>query len=146
GGREEAGLVAVQNDRSAFLMTLATGIDGNEVRLIQSFNGDSRQIAASPMDGDTVFLKIAGDYLAHDFLFSTDGKTWTSLADNVDVTALSPAAIDGYNYTGIYLGLYASSNGIESENFADFEFFDYEPTSRSRDAWYERQVANERNY
>ncbi|MBU2675603.1 MAG: hypothetical protein KJP16_00880, partial [Gammaproteobacteria bacterium] len=145
GGREEAGLVAVQNDRSAFLMTLATGIDGNEVRLIQSFNGDSRHIAAMPIAGDMVFLKIAGDYLMHDFLFSTDGKTWTSLADNVDITALSPAVIDGYNYTGVYLGLYASSNGAESINYADFDYFYYEPTSQSRDAWFERQVANEKD-
>ncbi len=31
-----------------------------------------------------------------------DGESWSSQASKVDVTALSPAVIDGYNYTGVY--------------------------------------------
>jgi alpha-N-arabinofuranosidase len=129
-GREEAGLIAIQNDRSAFLMTLSAGPEGNMLRLVQSLHGESQQLAAAPVDDNVVFLKIAGDYLSY---------------GSVDVTALSPAAIDGYNYTGVYLGLYATSNGTETHNHADFDFFSYEPTARSRDDWFERQVANENN-
>jgi len=140
--QEEAGIVAIQNDRSAFLMTLAAGSDGNVIRVMQSRHGESTQLAAVPYDGDTVFLRISGDYLRYNFQFSADGKDWTSLAGDVDGTALSPAVIDGYNYTGVYVGLYATSNGVESENFADFDFFNYEPTAKSRDDWFRRQAAN----
>jgi len=141
--QEEAGLVAIQNDRSAVLMTLAAGPDGNTIALTQSRHGESEQLATAPFDGDAVFLRIVGDYLRFDFRFSADGETWTSLAGDVDVTALSPAAIDGYNYTGAYIGLYASANGSSSKNFADFDHFNYQPTSDSRDDWFNRQAAND---
>ncbi|MGI9237335.1 MAG: glycoside hydrolase family 43 protein [Woeseiaceae bacterium] len=138
--REEAGLVAIQNDRSAFTMTVAAGDEGATIRLTQSLHGETNVIASKPFSGDTVFLRIIGDYLNYDFQFSVDGDAWTSLAGSVDVTALSPAEIDGYNYTGIYLGLYGSANGHDSGNSADFEFFNYEPTAASRDDWFHRQI------
>jgi len=141
-GEEEGGIVAIQNDSSVFLMTLSAAKDGNEVRLTQSLNGESTQLAAAPYNNDTVFLKVTGNYLAYRFQYSADGKTWTTLGKDVDGTALSPAAIDGYNYTGVYLGLYASSNGMPGGNHADFEFFDYKPTAESRDDWFHRQAAD----
>lgn len=52
---------------------------------------------------------------------------------------LSPAVIEGYNYTGAYVGLYASSNGAATDNHADFQFFRYRPMGESRDHWYHRQ-------
>jgi len=140
---EEAGLVVIQNDRSAVLMTLAAGPEGNRLRLSQSLNGESEQLASAPYNGGSVFLKVRGDYLTYRFLYSVDGETWTTLGGDIDGTALSPAAIDGYNYTGVYVGLYATSNGARSGNTADFDFFDYEPTARSRDAWFQRQSAHE---
>ncbi len=143
--REEAGLIAIQNDRSAFLLTLAAGPEGNAILLVQSRQGERRQLAAADYEGDSVYLRITGDYLDYDFQFSADGKTWRSLAGSVDVTALSPAAIEGYNYTGVYLGLYATARGAGSRNYADFDFFRYEPTAESRDDWFMRQLARERD-
>ncbi len=146
GAEEEAGLIAIQNDRSAFLMTMAAGSEGNVIRLTQSQNGKPQMLADLPFDGDTVYMRITGDYLSFDFQISADGESWTSVAAEVDVTALSPAVIGGYNYTGVYLGLYATSNGTKTVNHADFDFFSYEPTASSRDAWFERQAANERSH
>jgi len=107
---------------------------------VQSLHGAATLLAAAPYEGDAVFFRITGDYLSYDFQFSADGETWTSLAGAVDVTALSPAMINGYNYTGVYLGLYATSNGAETDNHAHFDFFNYEPTAESHDAWFERQL------
>ncbi|MBT8065601.1 MAG: glycoside hydrolase family 43 protein [Gammaproteobacteria bacterium] len=141
--KEEAGLVAIQNDRSAFLLTMMAGSEANTIRLTKSLHGKSTLLAEAPLNGNAVYLRIAGDYLHYDFQFSTDGNAWTSLAGDVDVTSLSPAVIEGYNYTGVYLGLYATSNGIDTDNYADFDFFNYEPTAKSRDGWFERQLGNE---
>ena len=141
--KEEAGLVAIQNDRSAFLLTMMAGSEANTIRLTKSLHGKSTLLAEAPLNGNAVYLRIAGDYLHYDFQFSTDGNAWTSLAGDVDVTSLSPAVIEGYNYTGVYLGLYATSNGIATDNYADFDFFNYEPTAKSRDGWFERQLGNE---
>ena len=88
-------------------------------------------------------LRITGDYLNFDFQYSADGRSWTSIAGAVDLTPLSPAVIEGYNYTGLYLGLYATSNGRESQNHAQFDFFKYESTARSRDHWFDRQASSD---
>ena len=116
------------------------------LQLTQSLHGESKQLAIAPYDNDSVFLKVNGNYLSYRFQYSADGKTWTTLGADIDGTALSPAVIDGYNYTGVYLGLYASSNGMASGNHADFEFFNYEPTAESRDDWFYRQLSNAKNH
>lgn len=60
-----------------------------------------------------------------------------------DPAAQSPAVIDGYNYTGVYLGLYATSKGAPTQIYADFDFFTHEPTAISRDDWFHRQASDE---
>lgn len=52
-GQEEAGLIAIQNDLSVFLMAGGGGTRG--------------QLVAGPIEGDAVFLKITGGYLSYDF-------------------------------------------------------------------------------
>ena len=59
--------------------------------------------------------------------------------ENVDITSLSPAVIDAFNYTGIYLGVYASGNGHDNGGIAAFDYFNYQPDDASRDDWYTRQ-------
>lgn len=139
---EEAGLVVIQNDRSAVMLTMADGLGGNTLQLTQSLNGKSKRLADVAYDRNSVFLRVTGDYLSYGFQYSLDGESWTSLG-HIDGTALSPAQIDGYNYTGVYVGLYATSNGQRTRNYADFDFFNYAPTARSRDDWFRRQVGNE---
>ena len=39
--------------------------------------------------------------LDYGFSFSADGRDWRVLAENVDGVLLSPAVIEGYNYTGV---------------------------------------------
>lgn len=145
-GQEESGLIAIQNDRSAIAMTMTGGSDSNELRLTQFLQGESKQLATVPYDHDSVLLKVSGDYLSYRFQYSADGKMWNTLGQDVDGTALSPAAIDGYNYTGVFIGLYATSNGSATGNFSIFDFFNYEPTARSRDDWFNRQGANEQSH
>lgn len=142
---EEAGLVVIQNDRSAVMLTMADGLDGNTLQLTQSLNGKSKRLADVAYDRNSVFLRVTGDYLSYGFQYSLDGESWTSLG-HIDGTALSPAQIDGYNYTGVYVGLYATSNGQRTRNYADFDFFNYAPTARSRDDWFRRQVGNENDH
>jgi hypothetical protein len=86
---------------------------------------------------------VAGDYLEPGFYYSADGRAWRALKENVDGVPLSPAFLKGYNYTGVYVGLCASSNGTASENHADFEPFDYRPRGESKDDWFYRQEGHE---
>jgi alpha-N-arabinofuranosidase len=140
GANEEAGLVVIQNDQSAFLATLA-GADGGgaRLRLQQSLRGQTTTLAELPFEGNNVHLRVSGDYLDYRFAWSADGSAWHELGPAVDGSALSPATLGGFNYTGVYLGLYASSNGEASGNHADFDYFRYAPAAGDRDHWYQRQ-------
>ena len=146
GDEEEAGVVVMQNDRSAVFMTLSGGEDMNRIRVYRTFHGEVEELAAAGYGAQSVHLRVGGDYLELDFSYSADGETWTTLAEDVDATTLSPAVIHGYNYTGLYLGVFATSNGGESNNRAEYEHFRYTPRVESRDDWYRRQseVANRR--
>jgi alpha-N-arabinofuranosidase len=140
GAHEEAGILVIQNDRSAFLATLA-GSDGGsaQLRLQQIFQGQNKALAELPFEGDELYLRVSGDYLDYRFAWSGDGSNWQELGPPLDGSALSPAVLGGFNYTGVYLGLYASSNGKASDNHADFDFFHYAPAAVDRNDWYHRQ-------
>lgn len=138
---EEAGMLVIQNDRSAWGMTLGRGANGNRVRLFHAAHGDRRIIAEQTFGGDSIHLKVVGDYLNYGFYYSVDGQRWQPLREDVDGVSLSPAVLKGYNYTGVYVGIYASSNGLPTANFADFDSFHYQPTGTDRDAWYYKQQA-----
>jgi alpha-N-arabinofuranosidase len=141
---EEAGVVVIQNDRSAYALTLTRAADGgSRVSLYHTADGKITPIAESGLVGDTIHFKITGDYLDYGFHYSTDGTKWTVLSEDVDGVRLSPAVIEGYNYTGAYIGLYASSNGSATQSHADFDFFSYRATADARDHWYQRQRDHE---
>jgi alpha-N-arabinofuranosidase len=136
---EEVGLIVIQNDRSAFLATLRGGPGGNRLQLRQTLRGEVNTIAEQPVEAEGLYLRVTGDYLTYRFSWSRDGETWQGLGGDVDGAALSPAVLGGFNYTGVYLGLYASSNGAPGQNHADFDFFRYRPAANGRDDWFHRQ-------
>ena len=137
-------MTVIQNDKSAFLLTLHQ-IDGeHRIRLAQVLHDETGLLAETVVRDDAAYLKVTGDYLDYRFYYSTDGEEWHQVGDVVDGAALSPYFIDGFNYTGVYLGLYASANGNESENYADYEFFHYRSMEKTSDDWYHRQEAQRR--
>ena len=143
---EQAGLIVIQNDKSAYLLTMTASDAGNQLQLSQSLYGDVMALVEQPFDGDSIYLKVAGTYLDYGFYYSTDDENWHEIGKGVDGTALSPNFLRGYNYTGAYVGLYASANGKVSDNYADFESFQYTPTAETRDDWYYRQEARQNDH
>lgn len=143
---EEAGLIVIQNDKSAYRLTLLQHGAGKQLRLVQSLYDEESVLADRAYASDTVYLKVTADYLAYSFYFSMDGKSWSLLLADVDGTALSPSVLRGYNYTGAYIGLYASANGSASDNYADFARFSYESNPEKKDDWYYRQAAQQDSY
>ncbi len=132
-GDDEAGLVLMQNDRSVVSLTVRDGT----LRLLRLLNGDWSELGSAAVSGRAVDLKVRADYLAAEFLYRSPGGEWRTLANDVDLTSLSPTVIDGFNYTGVYIGLYATGNGRPG-GYADFDYLRYEPTAPSRDNWYFR--------
>ena len=142
-GSEEAGLTLMQNDRGVMLMTLSGTEDQRRLTLYRWHNGERAQLAQAAVEPGRIHLRIKGDYLRFGFDYSTNGQTWTPLASGVDGTFLSPSELEGFNYTGLYVGLYASSNGADSDNAAVFDEFRYAPRRGDRDHWFYRQSGDE---
>ena len=123
-GNEEAGMTVIQNDRSAYVMSLMDG----KIQLHHFFHGTDSLLASHSYKKSTVFWNISADYLDYDFSYSQDGKNWVLLFNNADGSKLSPES-SGWTYTGVYIGLYGSSNNSTSTNYADFDWFDYKGVS-----------------
>ncbi len=130
---DEAGLVLMQNDRSVVAFTVRDGV----LRLRRLLNGQWSDLSSATVTGQTIDLQVCADYLSAEFLYRLPGGDWKSLVAGVDLTSLSPAMIDGFNYTGVYIGLYATGNG-EAGAYADFDYLRYEPTAANRNDWYFR--------
>ena len=123
-GNEEAGITVIQNDRSAYVMSLMDG----KVQLHHFIHGTDSLLAGHTYEESMVFWNITADYLDYDFSYSKDGKRWVLLYNNADGSKLSPES-SGWTYTGVYVGLYGSSNNSSSTNYVDFDWFQYKGVS-----------------
>jgi alpha-N-arabinofuranosidase len=81
-------------------------------------------IAEKQISIEKMYLKIEALEQQFTFSYSTDGKKWDVLAKNEDGRFLSFGLGMG-KFTGTFIGMYVSSNGQKSSNFALFDWFEY---------------------
>ena len=134
---EEAGIALILNDHAAITLTRRRSDQGDEVALSKWHHGERTKLASLPVKGSKLKLRMEGDYLSYRFYVAENGNDWQVLGDPVDITFMSPAVLTGFNYTGLYLGLYASSNGAESNNHASYASFAVQALG-DRNHWYIR--------
>jgi xylan 1,4-beta-xylosidase len=123
---EEAGLAVFQNqDHHA---TLALTVDGDgraQVVLTVRQAGASTRLASVPVATGEVVLAVEGDETRYAFrLKEPDTGQWVSLG-GVERSSLSTERAGGF--VGVYLGLYATSNGRVSDGRAYAHWFEYQP-------------------
>ncbi|MDD4921245.1 MAG: glycoside hydrolase family 43 protein [Bacteroidales bacterium] len=122
---EEAGLV-VERDKN-YLFRFILGMENNQpiLKLIQRNGMDVAEkiIAKAPMKAKTSYLKITSSGVLYNFSYSENGKDWKILKDKVDGHMLGIEQAGPF--TGTFIGMYASSNGMKSTNQADFDWFEY---------------------
>lgn len=131
--REEAGMVVIQKDTAAYTFTLARDAQGAPVLRVSAFGEEGRQeLAAAPLPpaaaAKPLELRVVANGLCYAFDYSLDGgRFWRRVGKGFDGTRLSPAVLKGFNYTGVFIGLYGSANGAPSAAVADFEGFEMQP-------------------
>jgi hypothetical protein len=105
---------------------VAVGRSGGEsFLLVRNRVGSQEGIVASrPFKGGKVYLELSGQETQYQFAWSSDGKTWETLAAS-DAADMSKERAGGF--TGAVLGLYATSNGKESKTWAHFDWFEMTP-------------------
>ncbi len=121
-GNEAAGLVLNQNTDFHFRFIVTRDVTP-VIRLIRRAQGKEEILAQHPIVDRRIFLKIEAHEQNYSFHFSEKPDEWQSLAGEVDGRILSTPVAGGF--VGVFIGLYASSNGQYSVNYADFDWFEY---------------------
>ena len=132
---EEAGMILMQNERSSLRFVRRAGM----MQVIRNIYEQDEVVAEVPAPAGKLTMRIRGDDLRYHFDFASAQTGWTAVARDVDVRSLSVTQLRGFNYTGVYVGLYGSSNGRASGGVARFDRFRYRPTAKDPDDWYYRQ-------
>jgi alpha-N-arabinofuranosidase len=128
---ECAGLVLLQNSDFHFRFVVTQNSNGGlVVRLIKRERGEESLLAEKTIGRSRYYLKIEAIRQAYSFHIATEPDQWQLVAGAVDGRILSTPVAGGF--VGAYIGMYASSNGSPSQNQADFDWFEYMESSRSR--------------
>jgi len=133
---EEAGIVVFQSHKYnyQFLLSLKNGEEVlrvvkcenealetlAEVSLASAFS-ENKNVAICDK---FIWLKISARGQLLSFSYSTDGKVFIMAHENAPAHILSTDVAGGF--VGNTIGMYATANGAESQNFATFERLEYE--------------------
>ena len=132
--QEEAGLVVIQKDTAANVFTLARSRQGGALLRLSWFGDEGqREIVSTPLaaqaGGRPLELRVLAQDVCYALEYSLDGRTWRRAGPSVDGERPSPSVLEGFDCTGVFIGLYAWSNGGASGRFADFEGFEMTPAT-----------------
>lgn len=135
---ETAGIALIQNDNHQFRLEYSIKDGQKVIRLIKcisksnvdfrnaafSYANIESQLAQETFDSEVIYLKVMAKGQAYNFYYGSSPYEMKTLAENVDGRILSSDVAGGF--IGTYIGLFASSNGKDSDNIVDFDWFDYE--------------------
>jgi len=128
---EEAGLALRANDRNHYDLgvTFRNGKRRVFLRTVMNAHVGDPVASADLPDGDVV-LSVVAKPLSYEFFYQVgDGKeTRLGAARTGDLSSeVTSGQGGGYNFTGVYIGMYATGNGTRSSTPADFDWFEYLP-------------------
>ena len=120
---EEAGLVIRGNDKNHYDL-LATYRDGKPVIMFRSYLDDKvADEKYADMTSDEVILSIVSTSDKYEFGFMDISTGRRHVIGTAPTRSLSNEVISGF--TGVYIAMYASGNGKENTNPADFDWFEF---------------------
>ena len=125
---EEAGIAILQSPNFHYRF-VKMGRNGHKViGLIKCYDGKEEVIAELIDDehdkyNGRIQLRVSADVQDLTFSYSYDNELYHTLKSGVDARMLSTDVAGGF--VGNTIGLYCSSNGSNSSNHADFDWFKY---------------------
>jgi xylan 1,4-beta-xylosidase len=120
---EAAGIVLLQNNDFHFRCVLTLEHGDTVIQLVRRRAGQEEILGKKPVSGRRLYVRVEAVEQDYRFYFATSPEAWETLAEEADGRILSTDVAGGF--VGAYIGMYASSNGRESENVADFDWFEY---------------------
>lgn len=120
---ECAGLAIVQSNEYHVRFEKCCKGEAAFLRVVRCEKLQDTVIAEQQIPSGKIILKIINKGNSADFYYRSDSK-YEAVTRDVDVHCLSTEVAGGF--TGCTLGMYASGNGKDSDNFADFSWFFYD--------------------
>lgn len=122
--QEEAGLVLLQDDRFNYIFTKAKKDGQMILRVAKTEHGVYSILKELPIkDTGRIYLSAQCNISSYAFYYGYEAQEMNCVIDGLDAALLSSSVNGGF--TGAYMGMYASANGAESTNHADFDWFHY---------------------
>jgi alpha-N-arabinofuranosidase len=122
--KETAGLLVYQNPQYHFKLEYVLKDGKKVIRLTKLKNNIIEILAEQEVNVKKLYLKVSAIGQDYAFYFATKEGEWTLLMDKVNGNMLNRTVAGGF--TGVYLAMYASSNGYKTSKHADFDWFDYQ--------------------
>jgi alpha-N-arabinofuranosidase len=129
-GDEEAGITLIQNNTHHYDLMLTREGDNNVIRLRARLGSLSYTVAERTVAGTKARLRIEGSPLKYSFSFADPDKGEYTEIGSLDTRYLSTEVAGGF--TGVMIGMYASSNGKPTASKAYYDWFDYQTEEKER--------------
>lgn len=120
---ECAGMVIMQNEDFLFRLELGRDADGPLLRALRRSEGNDELLGtARPAGAGRLHLKIEAAGQDFRFDYALEPEAWIAVAEGADGRILSTDRAGGF--VGACVGLYASAGGRDSDNVAEFDYFE----------------------
>ena len=120
-----SGITVFMNNKSHYDLFIKQAAGGKHVLVLRYRMGAlSHTECEIKVPNREILLQVQGDNDYYSFAYSIDGKNFDPLG-KVDVRHISSETAGGF--TGIYLGMFATSATKSSKAYADFDKFVYTP-------------------
>jgi beta-xylosidase len=81
------------------------------------------QLAKTEVEGGDIIFSMIAEGQAYSFYYGKEDGILSCLFENADARKINPEIVGGM--VGTMIGMFASSNGHESKNYAEFDWFEY---------------------
>lgn len=120
---EACGMIMLMNHEYHITLLLEKTEGETVLSVYRCYAGKETMIGRVPCDSKRVWLKITAYEQDYSFQMAKEPEEWIPVAEHVDGTLLSKETAGGF--TGAYVGLYGTSRGRETSNYADYDWFEY---------------------
>ena len=116
---EQAGIIIYRNSKNYY--TLLKSV--NKVTLVMQSKGKSTELASIDIKAEDIFFKVSAKGINAKFYAGKSMDKLIQIGGEIDLSAVSDENAGGFN--GPYVGMYATSNGKNSNAVASFDWFEY---------------------
>jgi alpha-N-arabinofuranosidase len=119
---EEAGLTVFMNENHHYEIAVIGDVSNRKIILRRTIGKLSAIVAEEVIGEGNVILEVNADKNEYNFIYTIGDDVPKVIADG-ETKYLSSEVAGGF--TGVYIGLYATGNGMRNSTPADFDYFRY---------------------